>query len=236
MIGTLGRLEDRSTGPTRAEKDRLVALFREHGLHRPGRRTPGIPLGLDGALVAVGDHLAYFWESKEELTAAVGFLAAGVMQGETCLLLGYDEANDRLEAALQSAGLDAEGLRREKRLNIIRAMRSAEALLEEVGEQVRSAVDRGAPLVRIFGNLGWGRPEWPGDREILRLEARVTDAVRRSPVVVMCAYDLRGLCGHNPLLGGLECHPLTYRRNTLRLNEHYVPVDRFLRGLPPGLD
>jgi hypothetical protein len=80
----------------------------------------------------------------------------------------------------------------------------------------------------VLGHLGWEHPGWPAEREILSLEARVTDAVRDLPSVVLCAYDVRGLSGRPLLLGGLECHPLTLRRATLRHNEHYIAAEQFL--------
>jgi hypothetical protein len=225
-------LEDGSRGALDSDKERLVALFREHGFHNPGRPNPRIPLGIGGELAAPGDHLAYFWESEQDFTAAIGFIRAGAAEGETCVLLGHEEANDRLEAATRRAGLDTAVLRRQGRLHFASGMRSANALLELVGEQIDLAVDRGAPLVRILGNLGWGRPDWPDDLDLLRLEARVTDSVRKLPVIVMCGYDVRHLAGSPVLLGGLECHPLTYRRGALRPNELYVPAEKFLAALP----
>jgi len=86
-------------------------------------------------------------------------------------------------------------------------------------------------MVRVLGNLGWEHPGWPAEGDILRLEARVTDAVRNFPSVVMCAYDVRELSGRSPLLGGLECRPLTLRRAALRHNEHHVPAAQFLETL-----
>jgi hypothetical protein len=229
-IEPLGRLEDRAQGATRTERERLLALFREHGLHRQGRCAPLVPLGLGSELVAPGDHVAYFWESEQEFAAAVGFVAAGAARGEPSILLGHEEANERLEAEIERAGLDA-ALRGQDLLSFIPGTRSADALLEEIDERIRSAVDRGAPLVRILGNLGWRRSGWPEDRELLRLEARVTDAIRKLPVVVICAYDVCALPGRNLLLGGFECHPLTYRRDALRVNDHYVLPAPFLARL-----
>ena len=231
VVGSLGRLGPLRQGPTGTEKERLLGLFREHGLHRPGPRRPGVPLGIAGAVVAPGDHLAFFWESEREFEDAVGFVAAGARQRETCILLGYDEANTRVEAGLKRACLDPAALRREDRLHFISGKRSGDALLGEVGDRVKAAVDRGEPFVRVFGNLGWGRLDWPDDRELLRLEARVTDAIRKLPTVVMCVYDVRGIAARNLLQGGLECHPLTFRRNVVRPNEHYVPAGPFLAAL-----
>ena len=234
VVGALRGLEDAPKEAIDPEKERLVALFHEHGFHRLERRKPGIPLGLDGALAAPGDHLAYFWESEQDFGATVGFVAAGTGQGETCVLLGHEGANDRIEAATNRAGLDTATLRREGRLLFASGTRSADALLELVGARVDLAVDRGAPLVRILGNLGWGRPDWPDELDLLRFEARVTNAVRKLPVIVMCAYDVRRLPGGPLLLGGLECHPLIYRRGALRSNELYVPAERFLEALSPA--
>lgn len=228
MVGSLGRLEDRRMGTSLAEKERLLALFRERGLHRSGPRDSCVPLGLDGGLAAPGDHIVYFWETEEEFLATTGFVAAGAAQGETSILLGNDEANERVAAAIRNVGLDVDALRREERLRFVTARTSADVLLEEIDEQIRSAVDRGAPLVRVLGNLGWRRAGCPDDRELLRLEARVTDAVRRLPVVVACSYDVGHIPGDILLMGGLECHPLIYRRKALRPSELYMPAEAFL--------
>jgi hypothetical protein len=234
VIAAVRGLENAPRDAIGPEKERLVALFHDHGFHRTAERKPGIPLGIDGALAAAGDHLAYFWESEQDFAAAVGFVAAGAALGETTLFLGHGAANDRLEDASHRAGLDTANLRREGRLVFASGSRSADALLELVVAQVALAVERGAPLVRILGNLGWGRADWPAEGDILRFEARVTNGVRKLPVVVMCAYDVRGLAGRPLLLGGLECHPLVYRRGALRPNALYVPADQFIEALPPA--
>ena len=234
VLGSIRGLEDRSMSAVDPERETLVALFHEHGFHNPGRRNPRIPLGVGGEFAAPGDHLAYFWDSEQDFMAAIGFIAAGAANGETCVLIGHDDANDRLEATARRAGLDTAVLRRQGRLQFASGMRSADALLGFVGEQVDLAVDRGAPLIRILGNLGWGRPDWPDDVDLLRLEARVTDAVRKLPVIVMCGYDVHRLAGSPILLGGLECHPLAYRRGALRPNDLYVPAEQFLAALPPA--
>jgi hypothetical protein len=86
-------------------------------------------------------------------------------------------------------------------------------------------------MVRILGHLGWEHPGWPAERDLLSLEARLTETVRKLPSVVLGAYDVRGLSGRRLLLGGLECHPLTLRRAALRQNEHHVPAEQFLERL-----
>jgi len=82
-------------------------------------------------------------------------------------------------------------------------------------------------MVRVLGNLGWEHPGWPAEGDILRLEARVTDAVRNLPSVVMCAYGVRGLSSRSLLLGGLECYPLTLRRGALGETSTLSPPSSF---------
>ena len=184
-----------------------------------------------GEFAAPGDHISYFWESEHEFDAAAGFLAVGVERDEVCVLLGHDAANGRLLAGLERRGLAPDKLRRRDRLHVVSGQQPADAVQGEIGDRIRTAVDRGVPMVRVLGNLGWEHPGWPAEGDILRLEARLTDAVRNLPSVVMCAYDVRGLSGRRLLLGGLECHPLTLRRAALRHNEHHVPAEQFLEAL-----
>ncbi|HXJ78988.1 MAG TPA: MEDS domain-containing protein [Candidatus Methylomirabilis sp.] len=231
VVGSLGQLRRREVEENGAERDRLLDLFRTRGLHNRESRERSVPLGMAGEFAAPGDHISYFWESEHEFDAAAGFLAAGVERDEGCVLLGHDAANARLLAGLERRGLAPDELRRRDRLHTVSGEQPADAVLGAIGDRIRTAVDRGVPMVRVLGNLGWEHPGWPAEADILRLEARVTDAVRNLASVVMCAYDVRGLSGRSLLLGGLECHPLTLRRAALRHNEHHVPAAQFLETL-----
>ena len=231
VVSSLAQVGRREVEENGAERDRLLDLFRTRGLHNREPRERNVPLGMAGEFAAPGDHISYFWESEHEFDAVAGFLAAGAERDEICVLLGHDAANGRVLAGLERRGLAPDKLRRRDCLHTISGQRAADAVLGEIGDRIRTAVDRGVPMVRVLGNLGWEHPGWPAEGDILRLEARVTDAVRNLPSVVMCAYDVRGLSGRRLLLGGLECHPLTLRRAVLRHNEHHVPAEQFLETL-----
>lgn len=235
-ISTLGQLQSSAEEDPPPEQERILELFRARGLHRRAPRERDIPLGLGGELVALGDHIGYFWESEREFDAMAGFLATGVSLGEACVLIGHDAANERLLASLERRGLSVRALMHERQLQVASVRPSADGLLLEVDERIKEAVHRGMPAVRLLGNLNWGRgtPGWPSDREILRLEAQVTSAAERLPSIVVCAYDVSNLPGPMLWKGGLECHPLTFRRDCLRHNEHHVPSERFLEELTAG--
>jgi MEDS: MEthanogen/methylotroph, DcmR Sensory domain/Putative zinc-finger len=231
VVGALGELR-RSEGETNgAEKARLLGLFRSKGLHHRALAERSVPLGIADAFASPGDHIGYFWEDDQDLDATAGFLAAGLERDEVCVLLGHDAANRRVMGGLEQRGLSPGELRRRGRLHTVSGEQSADALLREIDGRIRAAVDDGVPMVRVLGHLGWGQPGWPADRAILSLEARMTDAVRNLPSVVLCAYAVRELAARPLLLGGLECHPLTLRRAMLRRNEHYIACEPFLEGL-----
>ncbi len=235
-VSTLGQLQPFANEDLPAQPGQILELFRARGLHRPAPRPRDIPLGLGSELAALGDHIGYFWESEREFDATAGFLATGVSLGEACVLIGYDAANQRLLASLERRGLNMRALMDERQLQIASVRSSADGLLLEVGERIKEAVHRGMPTVRLLGNLNWGRgtPGWPSDLEMLRLEAHVTSAAERLPSIVVCTYDVTNLPGPMLVKGGLECHPLTFRRDCLRHNEHHVPSERFLEELTAG--
>jgi MEDS: MEthanogen/methylotroph, DcmR Sensory domain/Putative zinc-finger len=233
VVSTLGELQPSADEDLPAQQGRMLELFRARGLHRRDKRDRDIPLGLGDEFAALGDHIAYFWESEREFEATAGFLAAGASLGEACVLIGHDAANERLLASLERRGVGIRALMEERQLQVASVRSSTDGLLLELDERIKDAVHRGMPAVRILGNLNWGRgtPGWPSDREILRLEAHVTSAAERLPSIVVCAYDVTSLPGPMLLKGGLECHPLTFRRDCLRHNEHHVPPARFLAEL-----
>jgi len=236
VVSTLGQLQPPAGDDLLAEQRRILELFRTRGLHRREKRDRDIPLGLGSELAALGDHIAYFCESEREFDATAGFLAVGVSLGEGCVLIGQDAANGRVLASLERRGLSVRTLMQEGQLQVASVRSSADGLLLELDERIKDAVHRGMPAVRILGNLNWGRgaPGWPSDQEILRLEARVESAAERLPSIVVCTYDVINLPGPMLLKGGLECHPLTFRRDCLRHNEHHVPSERFLEELSAG--
>jgi hypothetical protein len=232
-VSALGRLRLSAGEGLSEEPGRILELFRTRGLHRPQPHVRDVPLGLGNELAARGDHIAYFWESESDFEAMAGFLAAGLSLGEACVLVGHDAAHERVLAGLERLGLGLRALTDEGRIQVASVSSSAGGLLLEVDQRIRDAVARGLPAVRVLGNLNWGRgtPGWPSDREILQLEAQVTRAVERLPSIVVCAYEIGNLPGPMLVKGGFECHPLTFRRASLRHNEHHVRPERFLEEL-----
>ena len=104
-------------------------------------------------------------------------------------------------------------------------------MLDHIGGVFAAAIARGATMIRLLGNIGWGRAGWPDEDDILAFEAKVTGAARLFPCVVVCMYDVRALPGRVMVHGAFETHPLTFCGNVIRQNTHYVEVEQFPRTL-----
>ena len=65
-----------------------------------------IPLGFRDENVAVGDHIAYFWETPAQFHEGVRFLELGLDGGDFCVIFGHDDANQRVREILIADGFN----------------------------------------------------------------------------------------------------------------------------------
>jgi DcmR-like sensory protein len=191
-------------------------------------RHKSVELGIDDERVDVSDHIAYFWETDQQFAEAVKFLEVGLRSGDAAIIFGHSSASSKVLSVLQSDGFDAEELKVKGRLAVLGGRPSGDDMLSEIGGAFQKAIDNGAHLVRLLGNIGWGHPDWPSELDILEFEARVTEACKSFPCVVVCMYDVAQLSGRVIVHGAYETHPLTFCGNVLRENPHHLPIGTFL--------
>ncbi len=115
-----------------------------------------------------------------------------------------------------------------RRISVLGGKPSGTDMLAEIGGAFQVAIDGGAPLIRLLGNIGWGHKDWPHELDILEFEAKVTESCKNFPCVVVCMYDVRELSGRIMVHGAYETHPLTVCGNVLRENPHCMPIETFL--------
>lgn len=192
------------------------------------RKERDIEIGIRNLRAAVGSHIAYFWEKPEQFREAVQFLDRGIRNGDHVVVFGHDDANEQVLEVVATLGHDPDALAEGGRLSVLGPGSSGEPLLERIGTTFQAALDAGAPMIRLLGNIGWGRPDWPDEREILRFEARVTEAAAAFPCVVICMYDLQSLTGSIVFRGAFCTHPLTIYDNLIRENPMCMEVEDFL--------
>lgn len=190
-----------------------------------------IEIGIRDLRAPVGSHIAYFWEKPEQFREAVQFLRRGVGRGDHLVIFGHDEANERVLDVLADMGLGRAELEARGGLSVLGAGTSGDQTLERIGQTFQAALDSGASMIRLLGNIGWGRAEWPDERDILRFEARVTAAAANFPCVVVCMYDIQSLAGSVVFKGAFCTHPLTIYDNLIRENPMCIEVEDFLARL-----
>lgn len=190
-----------------------------------------VRLGLRDEVANVGAHIAYFWETPREFSEGVRFLEIGLDHGDFCVIFGHDEANQRVCDILTADGFNWSRLEQQGQLALVPGHAQGAKMLANIADVFASAVKRGARLIRLLGNIGWGREGWPNETDILEFEARVTSAAKQFPCVVVCMYDVRALPGHIMVHGAYETHPLTFCGNVMRQNTHHVEVDEYLKRL-----
>lgn len=180
------------------------------------------PFGiLSSEVVRPGDHIAYFWETDQEFGRGVNFLTVAARTGDHCVIFGPDDANQRVCDILHAHGVPVAEWQRDGRLTIVGAEPTGEETLAKLGTIFQHAVENGARLIRLLGNIGWGKPQWPSETDLLLFEAKVTDAAKAFPAVVVCMYDVRTLSGRVIVHGGLGTHPISVCGNVMRVNTHY---------------
>ena len=176
-------------------------------------------------------HAAFFWNSEKEFAAAVRFLEIGLTGTDHCILFGHDEANQAVCRIIELNGFSVEKLSATGKLTLLGGNVNADALLAELSAICGSALASGATLIRILGNMGWGRPGWPEEKNLLAFEAKITEAIKQFPCVALCMYDTARLPGMVVRHGGFECHPYVFNRGKELENPHYVPLEPFLQQL-----
>lgn len=191
-----------------------------------------IDLGINDERLSPGDHVAYFWQTEREFSEGVKFLEVGLRGHDHCVLFGYEEANEKVCVVLGRRGFDVGRLQAAGRLTILGGESDAELMLSNIGASFSAALERGAKLIRLLGNIGWGRANWPSEKDILAFEAKVTGAAKLFPSVIVCMYDVNRLPGNVIVHGAYETHPLTFCRNVIRENPYYVGFEEFIASLP----
>ena len=187
-------------------------------------------LGFAKLSVEVPSHVCLFYSNDDELRGRLSFLAGTLDDPEQVAVLFGKQ--DRLEQVL---GYIATDFKRDVasdlaggRIVLVNGARDADALLGGIAAALDATIARGATLIRFLGFIGWGDMDWPPTEDLMVFEAKVTEAVKAYPAVVVCTYNVEQLPGSVLIFAGIETHPLTILGTTLCENPHYVPFADYI--------
>jgi hypothetical protein len=195
------------------------------------RTRPTAALRFAELSVDVPSHICLFYSDDEELRQRLGFLAHTLDDPEqVAVLFGKKE---RLEQVLgyigEDFGRDVAADLKAGRIVLVHGTRDPDALLAGIAVALDAAIARGTTLIRFLGFIGWGDMDWPQTAELMTFEAKVTEAVKSYPAVVVCTYNVEQLPGSVLIFAGIETHPLTILGTTLCENPHYVPFAEYIQ-------
>jgi hypothetical protein len=190
-----------------------------------------IPLGITDDQVALGSHLIHFWQNEEEFERGVRFLEPGIAnESQYCVLIGHDEANQRVLEVLRKTCGDLDRVLREGRLVIVGRESSASAMLANIDATFADVVRKGATVIRCLGTFGKGEAPGRGAHEQIELENGATALARRYPCVFVCMFDINEMSGWLVLNAGFGSHLLVVDKQALRQNPYFAPDENALRA------
>ena len=187
-------------------------------------------LGFADLKIDVPSHICLFYSDDAELRDRLGFLANTLDDpDQVAVLFGKQE---RLEEILGYIGADhkrdiAADLTA-GRIVLVNGAPDADVLLGGIATALDAAVARGTKLIRFLGFIGWGDMDWPAQEDLMSFEAKVSEAVKSYPAIVMCTYNTEKLPGSVLIFAGIETHPYTILGTTLCENPHYVPFADYI--------
>jgi signal transduction histidine kinase len=148
-----------------------------------------------------GGHHVQFYESDEFLLDSLAdFLAAGLDEGDSCLVVAKSERREGLDARLRARGHDPEAERQRGRLVTLDAAETLSGFMaggapeparfEEVVGRLVERVSAGGRRVRIFGEMV--ALLWADGRSdaALNLEALWNGLQKSRPFLLFCAYPM----------------------------------------------
>jgi hypothetical protein len=188
------------------------------------------PLGFADLKIDVPSHICLFYEDDNELRDRLGFLANTLDDPQqVAVLFGKKERLEEILAYIAvDHGRDTAADLAAGRIVLVHGAPDADALLGGIAKALDAAVARGTKLIRFLGFIGWGDMDWPANEDLMTFEAKVSEAVKSYPAIVMCTYNTEKLPGSVLIFAGIETHPYTIVGTTLCENPHYVPFADYI--------
>ncbi len=187
-------------------------------------------LGFADLSVDVPSHICLFYENDEELRARLGFLAHTLDDPtQVAVLFGKQSRLDEVLAYIVADhGRDVEADMKAGRIVLVTGAPDADLLLGNIAKALDAAVAADKKLIRFLGFIGWGDMDWPPQQDLMTFEAKVSEAVKNYPAVVICTYNTEALPGSVLIFAGIETHPLTILGTTIAENPQYVPFEEYV--------
>jgi signal transduction histidine kinase/ActR/RegA family two-component response regulator len=191
-------IESINIGPTADEMTRL---------HTDGNAFRGFAPSLAWTRSNDPEHVVQFYESDNFLLNSLsGFIATGLADGESCVVVATKSHRDGLEERLHLYGIDVVAVKSSGQYVsldaadilsqfIVNGAPDPNRFGEVIGGVVTRAVMRGQ-RVRVFGEMVALLWDEGNTQAALQLEGLWNDLSKSNPFTLYCAYPINGFDGH----------------------------------------
>jgi excisionase family DNA binding protein len=207
----------------RFRRDDLVAFLdstskRSSGPPASDEPLPG-PVMIEDFAIERGAHLCSFYRSDlGRLKISVSFLAAGLKDGEFCMLIASPDAAKHILENLLAVYPELDVARSNGQLFVSGGAQSGDQMYRELESNFVRALTRGYSAMRLVGDMAWAIDRGVDFNDLMEFEKRYNhDLAQRYPVVSVCQYDSRLFPGE-VIHEALVCHEDTFN----------YPLSRFL--------
>ncbi|HEY9420425.1 MAG TPA: MEDS domain-containing protein [Thermoanaerobaculia bacterium] len=188
-----------------------------------------------------GDHLCLIYHSAaEQLGALVPYIKAGLSAGERCLFVGHATSGQRLERALQGAGVDVD-FECDRGALVILTQREhwlqggrfdPGAMMDTLRQTEQQALDDGFSGLRATWNMSWVLEGTPGAERLVEYEAHLNRFLDGSRTSALCRYSREGAAAAR-IQDALHTHPFAVLGSQVCPNAFYEPPEMVLGDRSP---
>lgn len=201
-------------GASPGDAHRLLAtrLPQPAGEPAPVRRESGQPtaaaveVAVGGAPIPLHAHYPTFYATDQgRMRLALPFLRDGLRLGQPCSLVASGEVAEAYRKELSALeGVDAGAL-----AMVDGPGQTVEACLAFWETSMWKALDGGASVIRVVGEMACERQLFASEAEMMRYELAYNSIARRFPVITLCQYDVREFRGEI-VFEAFKAHPDVY--------------------------
>jgi hypothetical protein len=173
-------------------------------------------------------HICHFGARNSGIRTAADVLAAGIEDGEHCLLIGDQQSARSVLQLLNSRRIKAASGKKQGALIRLTGQSNGIALLGSIISHLDNNAEQG---VRLVGCPAWDRKGWPELHDLLAFESLMNDIATRYRALYLCIYD-------EHTAPRIATHPHSKMIISGRVvdNPSYIPSAQFRRHLRIQVD
>jgi MEDS: MEthanogen/methylotroph, DcmR Sensory domain/Histidine kinase-, DNA gyrase B-, and HSP90-like ATPase/His Kinase A (phospho-acceptor) domain len=185
-----------------------------------------------------GDHVCAVYDSvDEQLEAMVDYIKSGLAQGERCVYIFGDRADEQILQGLSHAGVDVGAAVASQRLTFATDRETylrdgsfdPERMIDFVRSSEKAALAEGCTGLRINGEMVWALGPEIGCDRIIEYETRLNEYFPGSHSHAICQYN-RSRFSPAVIRDVLRTHPIAIVGQSVCPNPYYEPPHLALAG------